>query len=724
MPDADPQGDAPARYQKPGLLHRLTDIEAQAERARRAPTGWRTYAPAPESRDVVAARASATASSSAASGSSRSETVHDDHRRRPRSRSPRSAQATREEVEHGGRAPRARRSTNGWSTLPGSERAKYLFRHRAHPAGALARVRRARVAERRQADQESRDVDLPLARRALLLLRGLGRQARVRVPEPASRSRSASPGQIIPWNFPLLMLAWKIAPALAAGNTVVLKPAETTPLTALLFCDVRAPGRAAAGRRQHRHRRRPHRRRARRAPSVDKIAFTGSTEVGKAIQRAARGHRQEADARARRQGREHHLRRRGARPGGRGDRQRHLLQPGPRLLRRLAAARAGVDLRAADRRSSKRRMATLRVGDPLDKNTDVGAINSRHAARQDQGARRGGRGGGRGDLPAAVPPAGEGLLVRADRLHERRAELPDRAGGDLRPGALACSRSARRTRRSRRRTTRRTACPPASGRRRARASSGWRSGCAPGVVWANTYNRFDPASPFGGYKESGFGREGGRHGLEPYLRFDDVSASLPGRQKTYKLVHRRRVPALRVGRARTRRRGRTSPRRLARRTCATPCSRGPRRVRRSGSGDDRAYNRGQVLYRIAEMLESRRAEFAELCSGRRRRSTRSIDRIVWYAGWADKLAQVLGSVESRSRARTSTSPCPEPTGVVGDPRAGRAAAARRSSRAVAPAIVGGNAVVVVASETHPLAAVELAEALATSDVPRRRRQPA
>ena len=229
-------------------------------------------------------------------------------------------------------------------------------------------------------------------------------------------------------------------------------------------------------------------------------------------------------------------------------------------------------------------------------------------------------------------------------------------------------RSARRTRRSRRRTTRRTACPPASGRRRARASSGWRSGCAPGVVWANTYNRFDPASPFGGYKESGFGREGGRHGLEPYLRFDDVSSACPvdGRRTSCTSAARSRAPSRgrtyeaegqnvaarppREGRARRRARAARGAfaeagRVLTARTTAARCSTGSPRCSSRGAPSSRSSAPG------AEEVE------------------RSIDRLVWYAGWADKLAQVLGSVESRSRARTSTSRCPEPTGVVGDPRA-------------------------------------------------------
>ena len=198
--------------------------------------------------------------------------------------------------------------------------------------------------------KESRDVDLPLAAAHFFYYAGWADKLEYAFPDRTPRPLGVA-AQIIPWNFPLLMLAWKIAPALACGNTVVLKPAETTPLTALLFADVCrqaelppgvvniVTGDGATGAHLVRNQ------------GIDKVAFTGSTEVGKAIQRELAGRDIRAHARARRQGGEHRLRRRGARPGGRGHRQRDLLQPGPRLLCRLAAARAGVDLRASWSRS-------------------------------------------------------------------------------------------------------------------------------------------------------------------------------------------------------------------------------------------------------------------------------------------------------------------------------------------------------------------------------------
>ena len=203
--------------------------------------------------------------------------------------------------------------------------------------------------------------------------------------EPRSLGVAA---QVIPWNFPLLMLAWKIAPALAAGNTVILKPASTTPLTAYLFADVvrqadlppgvvniiTGPGEIGMELVTH--------------PDVSKVAFTGSTAVGKMIARARGRHRQEGHARARRQGGEHRLRRRAARPGHRGHHQRHLLQPGRGLLRRVAPVRAGERLRAADRQAQ---------GPPRDPARRRSA-RQEHRRRRHQLGRPAGQGPGAGGL--------------------------------------------------------------------------------------------------------------------------------------------------------------------------------------------------------------------------------------------------------------------------------------------------------------------------------------
>ncbi len=230
---------------------------------------------------------------------------------------------------------------NVWGPMSGRDRAKYLFR-----IARLIQERSRELAVLESLDngkpiRESRDVDVPLVAAHFFYHAGWADKLEYAGYGPTPRPLGVA-AQVIPWNFPLLMLAWKVAPALACGNTVVLKPAETTPLTALAFADICRQadlppgvvniltGAGETGRLLVEH------------PGVDKVAFTGSTEVGKAIMRSAAGHRQAADARARRQGGERRLRRRPDRPGRRGDRQRHLLQPGPCLLRGLAAAAAGV----------------------------------------------------------------------------------------------------------------------------------------------------------------------------------------------------------------------------------------------------------------------------------------------------------------------------------------------------------------------------------------------
>ena len=231
-----------------------------------------------------------------------------------------------------------------------------------------------------------------------------------------------------------------------------------------------------------------------------------------------------------------------------------------------------------------------------------------------------------------------------------------------------------------------------------------------GVVWANTFNRFDPASPFGGYKESGFGREGGRHGLEPYLRFDGLMADRLPVKKTYKLFIGGAFPRSESGR--TYEAEGQNVARASRKDVrdAVRAARGAQ----PGWAAATAYNRGQVLYRLAEMVEARAAEFAELCSGRDE-VERAIDRIVWYAGWADKLPQVLGGSNPVAGPYFNFT-VPEPTGVVAVLAPEEPPLLGLVTRLLPP-LVGGNAVVAVASETRPLAAIELAEALATSDVP-------
>ena len=324
-------------------------------------------------------------------------------------------------------------------------------------------------------------------------------------------------GQVIPWNFPLLMLAWKIAPALATGNTVVLKPAETTPLSALFFADIcrqaglprasstSSPATATTGAALVAH------------PDVNKVAFTGSTAVGKAIARTVAGTAQEGHPGAGRQGREHRLRRR-----RRSTRPSRASSTASSSTRARSAARApGCWSRSRSQDelldALKRRLSTLRLGDPLDKNTDIGAINSAEQLARITRARRGGRGRGRRALVPALrtarPPATGSpptLFTGVTQAHRiAREEIfgpvlsvltfrtPDEAVAKANNTPYGLS----------------AGIWTEKGSRILAMANKLRAG----VVWANTFNKFDPTSPFGGYKESGYGREGGRHGLEAYL---------------------------------------------------------------------------------------------------------------------------------------------------------------------------------------------------------------
>jgi aldehyde dehydrogenase (NAD+) len=401
-----------------------------------------------------------------------------------------------------------------WGRMRPVERAKYLYR-----IARLIQERSRELAVLETLDngkpiRESRDVDLPLVAAHFFYYAGwadkLGYAGFGTRPRPLGVA-----GQVIPWNFPLLMAAWKLAPALAAGNTCVLKPAETTPLTALhlaeIFQQADLPpgvvnivtGAGETGRVLAAH------------PGVDKIAFTGSTEVGKEIQRAMAGTGKKVTLEL----------------GGKAANivfddapideavegivngiffnQGHVCCAGSRLLVQEAAV-DGVLARL------KRRLATLRVGDPLDKNTDVGAINS--AAQLDKirslTAVGEAEGALRWSLDCRLPDRGywfpPTLLTGVSQSHRvAREEIfgPVLSVLTFRTPAEAVEKANN------------TPYGLSAGIWTEKGSRIlWMAGrLRAGVVWANTFNRFDPASPFGGYKESGFGREGGRHGLEAYL---------------------------------------------------------------------------------------------------------------------------------------------------------------------------------------------------------------
>ncbi|MFI8255462.1 aldehyde dehydrogenase family protein [Streptomyces filamentosus] len=408
----------------------------------------------------------------------------------------------------------ARRAFEKWSALPGAERAKYLFR--------IARIIQERSRELAVLEtldngkpiKETRDADLPLVAAHFFYYAGWADKL-----DHAGYGANPRPlgvaGQVIPWNFPLLMLAWKIAPALATGNTVVLKPAETTPLSALFFADVCRqaglpkgvvnilPGYGDAGAALVAH------------PDVNKVAFTGSTAVGKQIARTVAGTDKKVTLEL----------------GGKGANivfddapidqavegivngiffnQGQVCCAGSRLLVQESIQDELLD-------SLKRRLSTLRLGDPLDKNTDIGAINSeeqlaRITSLVAQGEAEGAE---RWTAPCDLPEAGywfaPTLFTNVTQAHTiARDEVfgpvlsvltfrtPDEAVAKANNSQYGLSAGIWTEKGSR--------ILAVAGKLRA------------GVVWANTFNKFDPTSPFGGYKESGFGREGGRHGLEAYL---------------------------------------------------------------------------------------------------------------------------------------------------------------------------------------------------------------
>jgi aldehyde dehydrogenase (NAD+) len=403
--------------------------------------------------------------------------------------------------------------TSRWRDLQGRERAKYLYRI----ARALQeRAREFAVLESMNGGKpikESRDVDLPLAAAHFFYYAGWADKLDYAFPGRDPKPIGVA-GQVIPWNFPMLMAAWKLAPALATGNTAVLKPAETTPLTALLLAEVvqeaELPpgavniitGAGATGA-------------ALVAAEVDKVAFTGSTEVGKQIRRTIAGSGKRLTLEL----------------GGKAANivfedapldqavegvvngiffnQGHVCCAGSRLLVQEPIFEPLLE-------KLKARLQTLRVGDPLDKNTDIGAINSR------------------AQLTRIEELVASGVDEGAE-MYQPACDLPER-GFWFRPtlftGVSQSHRIAREeifgpvlsilTFRTPEEAVEKANNTPYGLSAGVWTEKGSRilwmaERLKAGVVWANTFNRFDPASPFGGYKESGFGREGGLHGLEPYL---------------------------------------------------------------------------------------------------------------------------------------------------------------------------------------------------------------
>jgi aldehyde dehydrogenase (NAD+) len=423
------------------------------------------------------------------------------------------AEAGAEDVDRAVAAARAAYE-QAWGPMPGAERAKYLYR--------IARILQERSREFAVLEsldngkpiKESRDVDVPLAAAHFFYHAGWADKLEHAGFGPSPRPIGVA-GQVIPWNFPLLMAAWKLAPALAAGNTCVLKPAETTPLTALLLAEVcqqaglppgvvnvlTGAGQTGAALVAH--------------PGVDKVAFTGSTEVGKQIRRTVAGSPKrltlelggkaanvvfdDAPVEAAVEGI----------VNGIFFNQGHVCCAGSRLLVQESVADA-VTERLRDR------LGTLRLGDPLDKNTDIGAINSRQQLDKIR------------ELSAAGEAEGAERWSPACELPQRGFWFPP----TVFTGVSQSHRIAREeifgpvlsvlTFRTPEEAVTKANNTPYGLSAGVWTDKGSRilwlaQRLRAGVVWANTYNRFDPASPFGGYQESGFGREGGRHGLAAYL---------------------------------------------------------------------------------------------------------------------------------------------------------------------------------------------------------------
>ena len=401
-----------------------------------------------------------------------------------------------------------------WRKMSVRERGKYLYR--------IARIIQERARELAVVEsmdggkpiRESRDVDIPLAAAHFFYHAGWADKLGYAFP-----GKSASPigvaGQIIPWNFPLLMVAWKVAPALACGNTVVLKPAETTPLTALLFAEICQEaglpdgvfncitGAGSTGAALVKH------------PGLDKVAFTGSTDVGKAIQKSLAGRSTKLTLEL----------------GGKAANiifedaaidqavegiingiffnQGHVCCAGSRLLVQESVEQEVVE-------KLKARMEHLIVGDPLDKNTDIGAINSKAQCERIRDYLKVGQDEGAELFQTKCPVPEKGYWVRPSFF--TKVAQSHRIVQEEIFGPVLAIQSFR---------TLDEALEKANNTPYGLSGGVWTDkgakifkvtrGIKAGVIWANTFNKFDPSSPFGGYKESGYGREGGRHGLRPYV---------------------------------------------------------------------------------------------------------------------------------------------------------------------------------------------------------------
>jgi aldehyde dehydrogenase (NAD+) len=641
----------------------------------------------------------------------------------------------------------ARKVLPQWSALSGHARARYLY--------ALARLvqKHSRLfavletLDNGKPIRETRDIDIPLVARHFYHHAGWAQLLESEFPDMQS---VGVVGQVIPWNFPLLMLSWKVAPALAAGNTVVLKPAEFTPLTALLFAEialeaglppgvlnvVTGDGETGAALVKH--------------AGVDKIAFTGSTEVGKLIRRETAG-----------SGKKLSLELGGKSPFVVFDdadldsvvegvvdaiwfNQGQVCCAGSRII-------AHESIHDTLEQKLRARMDTLRVGDPLQKNVDIGALVSKEQFEKVSSLVKQGVAEGSSLWQPAVACPTSGYFYPPS-LFTNVTPSSSIARDEI-FGPVVVMMPFR---------TPDEAVGLANNTVYGLASSVWTDNInlalevAPrikaGIVWVNCTNQMDAAAGFGGYKESGFGREGGREGMFEYLKVkgeskpkaksSGVGASNSVRKgETHAASAQRenddpwdmpaidRTPKLFIGGKQTRPdSGYSRPVLGARGEVLGEVGEGNRKDIRNaveaaqgatGWAKATAHNRAQVLYYIAENLSARGDEFVKrvaAMTGNARASKleveASIEKLFSFAAWADKYDGAVHSVPLRGVALAMNEAmgviglvCPEESPLLG------------FVSLVAPAIAMGNAVVVVPSVTHPLAATDFYSILETSDVP-------
>jgi aldehyde dehydrogenase (NAD+) len=648
------------------------------------------------------------------------------------------SRGTAAEVDEAVKAARA--AFKGWSVLSGFERAKYLY--------AIAREvqKHSRLfsvlesLDNGKPIRESRDVDIPLVARHFYHHAGW---AQLRDREFSGFVPYGVCGQIIPWNFPLLMLSWKIAPALAAGNTVILKPAEFTSLTALLFAEICAriglpkgvvnilTGEGETGELIVNH------------PGIDKIAFTGSTEVGKAIRAATAG-----------SGKGLSLELGGKSPyivfddadldsaiEGLVDaiwfNQGQVCCAGSRLL-----VQESIEEKFLEK--LKKRMVTLRVGDPLDKAIDIGALVAPvQVSRVQDLVAKGVAEGGTLYEPDIDVPA-KGCFLRPMLISD--VSPANTVATEEIFGPVLVEMSFR---------TPDEAVALANNTRYGLAATLWSENInlaldiAPrlkaGVVWINGTNQFDAAVGFGGYRESGFGREGGREGMAVYLKpawekglqlsappkaakvalpvnpLDRAGVSTDTLDQTAKMYIGGKQARPDSGYSRVVLGANGQP--------IGEVGEGNRKDIRNAVeaaraalswGTTAAHGRAQILFFMAENLDYRRKEFAERiraqtggsAAAAEKEVSQAVERLFGFAGWADKYDGAVHNPPARAVAAAMV----EPLGVIGIiapselPLLGSVAL-------VAPAIAMGNTVVLVPSENHPLSVTDFYQVLETSDVP-------